>query len=90
MITNAKFERLLNLATGSTLAFAIDNTGSMREEIGAVKDETILVVNEFSNTCFAPSQYIVSPFNDPGLYEVSDVLLWFKPSSNQYGIFFSL
>ncbi|XP_072050012.1 von Willebrand factor A domain-containing protein 7-like isoform X2 [Amphiura filiformis] len=72
-IGNDKFERLFNLNSESNaLVLVIDDTGSMSEEIDAVIQSTIQLVNDLSNTCSAPSQYIISPFNDPGAGPVTD------------------
>ena len=46
-----------------TLMFAIDDTGSMKEEISAAKKIAISIVNEQRAE---PVDYILSPFNDPG------------------------
>ncbi|XP_071789658.1 von Willebrand factor A domain-containing protein 7-like [Asterias amurensis] len=65
LIGEQKFRKLLNLDVGTSLAFVIDTTGSMSEEIAAVKEETIDIVNTNRGTCFAASNYVVVPFNDP-------------------------
>ena len=70
LIGELKFRKLLNLDTGTSLTFVIDTTGSMRDEIDAVKQETIEVVKIHSGTCLAPSKYVIAPFNDPSM------LLW--------------
>ncbi|XP_072047411.1 von Willebrand factor A domain-containing protein 7-like [Amphiura filiformis] len=73
VIGNDKFERLFNLGSESNaLVLVIDDTGSMSQEINAVIQSTIQLVNDLSNTCSAPSQYIISPFNDPGVGPVTD------------------
>lgn len=48
-----------------TLMFAIDDTGSMREEISAAKKIATSIVNEQR---VEPVDYILSPFNDPGMH----------------------
>ena len=62
------YRKLLNLGTGATLAFVIDETGSMRDEILAVKEEAIEIVRETNGTYDAPYNYVVVPFSDPGKY----------------------
>ena len=46
-----------------TLMFAIDDTGSMSDEIAAAKKIATSIVNEQR---VEPVDYILSPFNDPG------------------------
>ena len=48
-----------------TLMFAIDDTGSMRDEIAAVKKIASSIVNQ-QRAEFV--DYILSPFNDPGMH----------------------
>ena len=66
LIGEQKFRKLLNLDVGTSLAFVIDTTGSMSEEIEAVKEAAIDITNTNRETCFAASNYVVVPFNDPG------------------------
>ena len=49
----------------ATLMFAVDDTGSMYQEIQAVKDIATYIVN-FSRPNLQVD-YILSPFSDPGL-----------------------
>ena len=56
----------MNLGTGATLAFVIDVSGSMRDEILAVQEEAIEIIRETNGTYDAPYNYVVVPFNDPG------------------------
>ena len=69
-IADERFRRLFNLGTGATLAFVIDDTGSMSDEIAAVKAEAIEIVEKTKGTNDAPLNYVVVPFNDPGEREV--------------------
>ena len=61
-----KFERFIGNQTGNkaTLMFAVDDTGSMYQEIQAVKDITTYIVNNSRPNLEV--DYILSPFNDPG------------------------
>ena len=59
-----KFDKLLAVQGDVTLMFAIDTTGSMREEITTAKSIAIDVVNYDQR--HNPVNYILSPFNDPG------------------------
>ncbi|XP_022108814.1 von Willebrand factor A domain-containing protein 7-like [Acanthaster planci] len=66
LIGERKFRRLLNLDVGTSLTFVIDVSGSMSDDIKAVKEETIRIVELHKETCLAASKYVVAPFNDPG------------------------
>ncbi|XP_072020352.1 von Willebrand factor A domain-containing protein 7-like [Amphiura filiformis] len=59
------YRKLLNLGTGATLAFVIDVSGSMRDEILAVQEEAIEIIRETNGTYDAPYNYVVVPFSDP-------------------------
>ena len=60
-----KIKRLLG--GGPTLAFAIDTTGSMVEEIEAVKAKITDIVNSRVGTPLEASNYVLAPFNDPNV-----------------------
>ena len=47
---------------GVTLAFAMDTTGSMYNEIGEAKDLALGIINQKRTY---DVDYILSPFNDP-------------------------
>ena len=66
-IGEQKFCQLLNLDVGTSLTFVLDNSGSMSDDIEAVKEETICIVDLHAGTCLAASKYVVSPFSDPGI-----------------------
>ena len=61
-----KFERFIGKQNGNkaTLMFAVDDTGSMYQEIQAVKDITTYIVKDPRPNLEV--DYILSPFNDPG------------------------
>lgn len=52
---------------GPSLGFAIDTTGSMGGIIASVKAEAIGLVDSRLDTRDEPRQYVLSPFNDPGV-----------------------
>ncbi|XP_013381201.1 von Willebrand factor A domain-containing protein 7-like [Lingula anatina] len=65
--------------------FVIDTTGSMSEDIAAVKQETLKIIQITKGQLSSPSEYILATFNDPAnLTEVrvtndSDVMVsWLK------------
>lgn len=60
---NSAFDTLLSVSGDVTLMFAIDETGSMRDEIQAAKDIATSIVNYPRKE---KVDYILSPFNDPG------------------------
>ncbi len=55
----------LLLGGGSTLAMAIDTTGSMGSIIDSVKEEAINIINERLGTPDEPFNYVLVPFGDP-------------------------
>ncbi|CAH1239107.1 VWA7 [Branchiostoma lanceolatum] len=60
------FRRLFNLASGSSLCFVIDDTGSMSDDIAAARQTSINIVNQaLSNPLGKPFNYVLVPFNDP-------------------------
>lgn len=54
----------------NSLAFVIDVTGSMADEIVAVIRATVKLVQESRNSIFLPEKYILVTFSDPGIYSV--------------------
>ena len=67
-IGEEKFEEFIGEKAGkdkATLMFAIDDTGSMSGEIQAAKDIAAFIVKYPRNNLEV--DYILSPFNDPGL-----------------------
>ena len=61
-----KFEKFISSPNNkATLMFAVDDTGSMYQEIQAAKDIATYIVN--INRSNSEVDYILSPFNDPGL-----------------------
>lgn len=53
------------LGGGSTLAMAIDTTGSMGSIIAQVKQQAIQLINSRLGTDDEPTAYVLVPFNDP-------------------------
>ena len=66
-IGKGKFEKVFGNQNynKATLMFAVDDTGSMYQEIQAVKDIATYIVNITSPNLEV--DYILSPFGDPGL-----------------------
>ena len=62
-VGNDKFDNFLAVHGGVGLVFAIDDTGSMSEEISAAKKIAKHIVT-YERT-FSIDQYILSTFNDP-------------------------
>ena len=57
------FSKIMLEKGDATLMFAIDTTGSMRDEIAAAKGIANYIINMPRKF---PVDYILSPFNDPG------------------------
>ena len=66
-IGKGKFEKFIGNQNDNkaTLMFAVDDTGSMYQEIQAVKDIATYIVNITRPNLEV--DYILSPFGDPGL-----------------------
>ena len=71
-VTLKQFRALLGV--GPTLAFAVDTTGSMSQEIAGVVQGANLIVNERLNSGLEPSKYVLVEINDPAttVYETDD------------------
>ncbi|XP_050958275.1 von Willebrand factor A domain-containing protein 7-like, partial [Labeo rohita] len=59
------FLQLVGLSQTSVLAFVIDTTGSMSEDIEAAKRVSFSIIDSKRGTPEEPSEYILVPFNDP-------------------------
>ena len=57
------FDTFMSVNGDVTLMFAIDDTGSMHDEIQAAKDIATSIVNHKRDVAV---DYVLSPFNDPG------------------------
>jgi von Willebrand factor A domain-containing protein 7 len=69
-ITPSQIKKLFGC--GGTLAMCIDTTSGMSDSgmgdiLEAVKNQAIAIVNERLGTAEEPSQYVLAPFNDPGV-----------------------
>ncbi|XP_060942362.1 von Willebrand factor A domain-containing protein 7-like [Limanda limanda] len=63
---DATFLQLMGINKGKALCFVIDTTGSMGDDIAAVREVTSSIINSRVGTQDEPSAYILVPFNDPG------------------------
>ncbi|KAK9536523.1 hypothetical protein VZT92_006297 [Zoarces viviparus] len=59
------FLQMMGISKGKALCFVIDTTGSMSDDIAAVRDVTSSIINSRVGTEDEPSVYILVPFNDP-------------------------
>lgn len=50
----------------SVLAFVIDTTGSMSDDIAEVKRVSLNIIDSRRESAEKPSEYILVQFNDPG------------------------
>ncbi|XP_013399700.1 von Willebrand factor A domain-containing protein 7-like [Lingula anatina] len=64
-IGDASLRKLFQLTTGNSLVFVIDTTGSMSDEVAAVKQETLKIIQNTKGKLNAPSEYVLATFNDP-------------------------
>ncbi|XP_073699381.1 von Willebrand factor A domain-containing protein 7-like [Garra rufa] len=64
-IGNNAFLRLVGLSQTSVLAFVIDTTGSMSDDIEEAKRVSFSIIDSRRGTPEEPSEYILVPFNDP-------------------------
>ncbi|XP_028277317.1 von Willebrand factor A domain-containing protein 7-like [Parambassis ranga] len=60
-----RFLQMIGITKGKALCFAIDTTGSMMDDINAVKNVSSFIINSKVGTADEPSIYILVPFNDP-------------------------
>uniref|UniRef100_A0A672ISW4 von Willebrand factor A domain-containing protein 7-like n=1 Tax=Salarias fasciatus TaxID=181472 RepID=A0A672ISW4_SALFA len=65
-VGDRNFLRFMGLSQSSALCFVIDTTGSMSDDIAAVRDVTFRIIDSRTGTPEEPSLYILVPFNDPG------------------------
>lgn len=56
----------MGIARSAVLAFVIDTTGSMSQEIAEAKRLSNVIIDKKKGTQDEPSEYILVPFNDPG------------------------
>lgn len=61
------------MSRGVALCFVIDTTGSMGNDIEAVKSVTYSIIDSKLGTEDEPSVYILVPFNDPGRILTSQI-----------------
>ena len=62
-LQNDKFMSLLDLSFGSALAIVLDYSGSMSDEIEAVKNQIVQIIDEANAGGVRPSVYILAPFD---------------------------
>ncbi|KAM4547258.1 von Willebrand factor A domain-containing protein 7-like [Fundulus diaphanus] len=60
-----EFLQMMGLSKGKPLCFCVDTTGSMVDDIEAVKTVTSSIIDRKLGTEDEPSVYILVPFNDP-------------------------
>uniref|UniRef100_A0A8C1YQ18 von Willebrand factor A domain containing 11 n=1 Tax=Cyprinus carpio TaxID=7962 RepID=A0A8C1YQ18_CYPCA len=64
-IGNNNYLRLMGIARSAVLAFVIDTTGSMADDIAEAKRVAFNIIDSKKGTQDEPSEYILVPFNDP-------------------------
>uniref|UniRef100_A0A3Q2QPM5 VWFA domain-containing protein n=1 Tax=Fundulus heteroclitus TaxID=8078 RepID=A0A3Q2QPM5_FUNHE len=61
-----EFLEMMGLFKGKPLCFVVDTTGSMGDDIAAVKTVTASIIDSKLGTQDEPSVYVLVPFSDPG------------------------
>ncbi|XP_059410430.1 von Willebrand factor A domain-containing protein 7-like [Carassius carassius] len=64
-IGNNNYLRLMGIVRSAVLAFVIDTTGSMSDDIAEAKRIAFNIIDSKKGTQDEPSEYILVPFNDP-------------------------
>uniref|UniRef100_A0A8C2KG00 von Willebrand factor A domain-containing protein 7-like n=1 Tax=Cyprinus carpio TaxID=7962 RepID=A0A8C2KG00_CYPCA len=64
-IGNKDYLRLMGIARSAVLAFVIDTTGSMSDDIAEAQRVAFNIIDTKKGTQDEPSEYILVPFNDP-------------------------
>ncbi|XP_014833002.1 PREDICTED: von Willebrand factor A domain-containing protein 7-like [Poecilia mexicana] len=59
------FFDMMGLSKGKPLCFVVDTTGSMGDDIAAVREVTASIIDSKLGTPDEPSVYVLVPFNDP-------------------------
>ncbi len=85
VITDRQLRKLLG--AGSTLAIAIDTTGSMGTVIAGVRAQAVAIVDSRLGTDDEPTNYVLAPFSDPGVgpLTITDNPATFKSAINGLG-----
>lgn len=78
--------RMMGLFKGRALCFCVDTTGSMGDDIDAVRTVTSSIIDSKVGTEDEPSIYILVPFNDPGRIPMFRAELYFLPDSFTFSI----
>lgn len=73
--------RMMGIARSSVLCFVIDTTGSMSDDIAEARRIVYELIDRKKGTQDEPSEYILVPFNDPG---VKFILLLFLFSLKEF------
>lgn len=59
--------RMMGIARSSVVCFVIDTTGSMSDDIAEARKVVYDIIDSKKGTQDEPSEYILVPFNDPGM-----------------------
>ncbi len=68
---------MMGIARSSVICFVIDTTGSMSEDIKEARSIVYQIIDSKKGTQDEPSEYILVPFNDPGM-NLSTLLIMFR------------
>lgn len=70
---------MMGIARSSVVCFVIDTTGSMSDDIAEARSVVNKLIDSKKGTQDEPSEYILVPFNDPGMNLYSLLPIFSKP-----------
>lgn len=68
---------MMGIARSSVVCFVIDTTGSMSDDIDQARAVVNQIIDSKKGTQDEPSEYLLVPFNDPGM-NLSTLLIMFR------------
>lgn len=66
---------MMGIDRSSVVCFVIDTTGSMSDDIEAARSVMYKIIDSKKGTQDEPSEYILVPFNDPGMNNFTLLIL---------------
>jgi len=67
---------MMGIARSAVVCFVIDTTGSMSEDIDASREFVYEIIDRKKGTQDEPSEYILVPFNDPGMNSSTSLFMF--------------
>ena len=91
LVGDEHFGRFLGLlGTLGSLVIVMDTTGSMSEEIAAARESAKLLVDEMVDLEDPPTNFVLSPFNDPSVGPITVIINYNIPLIQFFFIAFKL